>query len=777
MQLTRYRFGEFVLDPAARELRRHGERVALPLKSLECVVYLVAHRQRAVGRDELVSAVWGRVDVSDTVITQTLRRARKALDDAGDRQAMIRTVAGFGYRWVAEVSEESELEPAAATEPLPSSEWAESATPPAPEPVSAPVSRAGGRGWLFAVCAAVLLLVFVMVGDRYVHHARLKQETAAIDNRVTVLPVRVEPEGAELSWVRLGAMEYAAERLRSARLQVTPTEQALHLEAVLRADAAPPGADLAALRDLRVRSDARWLIVPTARQVGRQWRVQLRTVGRDDEMSVEATGDTPLQAIAIATDTWLHRSGRKVPVQAPPTAVQEHLRRIDAELDAGQLAAARTQIRSAPAALRESPALRVREGQLEYRAGHMDAAARLFQQALQDPTPQSGGVRAKGLMGLGAVALREGQPALAQRYYTEAMQAAKASASVDDVSLLGNAYNGRGVAHVQLGQLDAAVADLGQARMAMRRNGDVVSAAMVGSNLGRLEAGRNHWPQALQEFDSAIEVFRRYQVHDYMAATLAAKAGAELAVVQPASAAVTLARSAPLLPALEDARLLAVVQITQVDVALANGQLARAAQVLKTLSTSGMSDQTRVRLQMAEAVARGDTRAAAQYAAVLPDLAETLEDATVVVAVQAAGGVAAAQRWVTRWQAQQPPGETVLAPDPAFFEAVVQARFGEPAVALAAADRALSVANRDGSANDQVRAGLLRARVLMKADRLEEAGAVLGELDPYTRADYRVAWQAWNLHRRRGDAALTGAAQQQARTLAGERALEVVPLL
>src|SRR5690349_8114125 len=103
MRLTRYRFGEFELDPASRELRRDGALLSVPLKSLECLSYLVEHRERAVGRDELVSAVWGRADVSDTVITQTMRRARKALDDAGNRQTIVRTVPGFGYRWVATV--------------------------------------------------------------------------------------------------------------------------------------------------------------------------------------------------------------------------------------------------------------------------------------------------------------------------------------------------------------------------------------------------------------------------------------------------------------------------------------------------------------------------------------------------------------------------------------------------------------------------------------------------------------------------------------------------
>ncbi len=139
MRLVRYRFGAFVLDPAARELTRNGERIALPLKSLECVAYLLEHRQRAVGRDELVSAVWGRADVSDTVITQTLRRARKALDDAGDRQTVIRTVPGFGYRWVAEVEDvdAAVAELVHEREPEPEPECV-----PVLEPASAPVSAA-----------------------------------------------------------------------------------------------------------------------------------------------------------------------------------------------------------------------------------------------------------------------------------------------------------------------------------------------------------------------------------------------------------------------------------------------------------------------------------------------------------------------------------------------------------------------------------------------------------------------------------------------------------
>src|SRR5690349_15496036 len=101
----KYVFGEFELNPATRELSRNGSPVPLRPRSLECLVYLIEHRDRAVGRDELVAAVWGKVDAADTVVAQTLLRARKALDDTGSQQGMIRTVPRFGYRWVAPVRE------------------------------------------------------------------------------------------------------------------------------------------------------------------------------------------------------------------------------------------------------------------------------------------------------------------------------------------------------------------------------------------------------------------------------------------------------------------------------------------------------------------------------------------------------------------------------------------------------------------------------------------------------------------------------------------------
>ncbi|WP_257389298.1 winged helix-turn-helix domain-containing protein, partial [Tahibacter caeni] len=119
-----YRFADFRFDPATRELRRGGELVALPPRAFDCLAYLVEHRERAVGRDELIAAVWGKVDVSDTLLAQTILRVRRAVGDTGNEQHAVRTVPRFGYRWVlptdtAAATAEETPAPEARADPVP----------------------------------------------------------------------------------------------------------------------------------------------------------------------------------------------------------------------------------------------------------------------------------------------------------------------------------------------------------------------------------------------------------------------------------------------------------------------------------------------------------------------------------------------------------------------------------------------------------------------------------------------------------------------------------
>ena len=117
------RFGDFVLDIAAYELRRNGRRVRLERQPMDLLILLVGRRGQLVSRSEIVDALWCKdvfVDVENGVNT-AIRKLRQALRDAPDAPRFIETVPGKGYRFIAAVEilpdTEASPPPPAASEP------------------------------------------------------------------------------------------------------------------------------------------------------------------------------------------------------------------------------------------------------------------------------------------------------------------------------------------------------------------------------------------------------------------------------------------------------------------------------------------------------------------------------------------------------------------------------------------------------------------------------------------------------------------------------------
>ena len=102
----RIRFGQYLLDTALRELRSGGDRVPLEPKLFDLLAYLIANRTRVVGKDELLDAVWAGRIVSESSLTTSVAAIRRALGDSGEAQAVIRTIARKGMRFVADAQEE-----------------------------------------------------------------------------------------------------------------------------------------------------------------------------------------------------------------------------------------------------------------------------------------------------------------------------------------------------------------------------------------------------------------------------------------------------------------------------------------------------------------------------------------------------------------------------------------------------------------------------------------------------------------------------------------------
>ncbi|MDI9237877.1 transcriptional regulator [Lysobacter sp. LF1] len=330
MRLPIFRFGGFELDPAARELRRQGERVPLAPKSFDCLTYLVAHRDRAVGRDELIAAVWGRVDITDTVVAQTMLRARKALGDVS--QGFVRTVPRFGYHWVAPIQEiaRGEVAPAIGTmvgDAAPATFIRGERTPAWRRRIALGII-------VVAALTGVVAWPLLPVPGAPWHVARLVDTGA-----VLVLPVRVESSDGEDAWVSLGTMDYLASRLRQGGLRVVPSEQALHLNAQAAASRPLDPAQAQALQRL---GEVRWVIAPEAVRDARGWRLRLAVFHDGHEHLIEARGASALAAAASAADAWLRRvHPHRARSDVSPGELDERLQQVDAVLLAGKLTAAR----------------------------------------------------------------------------------------------------------------------------------------------------------------------------------------------------------------------------------------------------------------------------------------------------------------------------------------------------------------------------------------------------------------------------------------------------
>ncbi|WP_027549643.1 winged helix-turn-helix domain-containing protein [Bradyrhizobium sp. Cp5.3] len=97
-------FRDHLLDTDRRELSREQVPVSVEPQVFDLVVHLMENRDRVVSKDELIDKIWhGRI-VSESTLTSRINAARKAIGDDGASQALIRTVARKGFRFVGDVA-------------------------------------------------------------------------------------------------------------------------------------------------------------------------------------------------------------------------------------------------------------------------------------------------------------------------------------------------------------------------------------------------------------------------------------------------------------------------------------------------------------------------------------------------------------------------------------------------------------------------------------------------------------------------------------------------
>jgi hypothetical protein len=94
------RFGEFVFDGAARQLRRNAEPVHLAPKAFELLQLLIEERPRALRKKELIDRLWPDVAVEEANLKNLIAEIRAVIG-----ATTIRTVQRYGYAFSAADSE------------------------------------------------------------------------------------------------------------------------------------------------------------------------------------------------------------------------------------------------------------------------------------------------------------------------------------------------------------------------------------------------------------------------------------------------------------------------------------------------------------------------------------------------------------------------------------------------------------------------------------------------------------------------------------------------
>ncbi len=217
-RMSIYHFSDYRFDAPNRVLVGPSGSVRLRRKVAGVLSFLLAHRQRAVTKDELLDALWEHGEFRENSLSQCIRELRKALDDSAQQPVYIQTVHRKGYQWIFTSVEEGAAEcPSAVSVPRHSR---------SPE---SPVGEVKSHSTVASVYwAALLLLVSVALLFRYGDDSQKVIADSKVAPRiltVAVLPFINRTHSPKLQWLELGLSDMFSNTLqRVVGLQLIPAQ-------------------------------------------------------------------------------------------------------------------------------------------------------------------------------------------------------------------------------------------------------------------------------------------------------------------------------------------------------------------------------------------------------------------------------------------------------------------------------------------------------------------------------------------------------------------------
>jgi DNA-binding response OmpR family regulator len=90
--------GDINVDASARRATRDGNELALTVRELDLLTFLLSHPGQAFNREQLMSEVWGWTFGDQSTVTVHVRRLREKIEKDPTNPTLIQTVWGIGYR-------------------------------------------------------------------------------------------------------------------------------------------------------------------------------------------------------------------------------------------------------------------------------------------------------------------------------------------------------------------------------------------------------------------------------------------------------------------------------------------------------------------------------------------------------------------------------------------------------------------------------------------------------------------------------------------------------
>jgi DNA-binding winged helix-turn-helix (wHTH) protein/tetratricopeptide (TPR) repeat protein len=780
------RFGPYTVDFARREIHRGSGRLDVPAKVFDCVTYLIEHRDRAVGRDELISAVWGRVDISDNLLAQIVLRARRAFDDDADAQRYIRTITGFGYRWVYEADVEEVAEPAAVMKSAPpppeSSELPSTRDerPAATLPhVALPASRRPDLVRILVVVFASLVLVKGAFYLASIRHSSPATPPPAKD-LAFVLPAIVH-DAPDFAWARLGVMDLVAQRLREAGQATVPSDTVVAVAKFAGETPTP-----AELGELTSATGAHAFYQPDVARERDLWKVTLRQLGDGDKPAapegiandlVQATG----AAIAQLTSA-LDLSPLPYNEGAGPgaTLAQE----VTSELLQDRIADARALIDKAPADVRNDPRVRLQSAAVDFYQSRLPEARATLEKLQSEATSErSPEFNARVTTALGSLAIRNHDYPEAERIATLSIDSLKDRDPASIGNALGSALMVRATARLSQGAYDKASDDFAAARVALTTTGNVRTLALVDSNSSMMEMNRDRFHEAVPGLTKSADYFHKLGAPIRELLDRNKIAACALALQDFKAAEAEDAKLAELIEHVEDPEVRNSAQWMRSEIAFALGRTRDAAALVDALlADMDLSDVVRgptLLVNSRLAADRGDFAhvvASSRNALALKWADEQPREYATNWLLLARGDrkaapdktvddVARARAWAS---ASIYPSASLLA-DLVEAEQLAAENRDEPA--RAAFERALRATSEHEVPSDVVEVTTSYAAWLIAKRDLERALAVLGRNQAWSAANFQVAVAEARLYRALGNEKLWRAALDRAQQTAGERVI------